>query len=353
MKSSRATINGITGYIQNGTAYLRLTDLAVCMGFSQRSPDGSLQPNWEALSPILERLGLSSSLCSEDSFVPVSIFHCLAEEIGTPVAQRFQTYVDHSVIPALQGAASSPAGVSSDLPSSKMEQQSPAPERLDEAKEHPRELQSESEQSGESNVGNNDVFIEGADRTKKEKTVEENNSLGLKFGCAITLIVFVVACVWFALLRHNQKMAQDQLAIEERFVQSLDSPEESDQFNKTSSTSEDTLPYVLETIGNWQVTALTTEFDADYQIIGDALCVSVYLPMQKSQIKQALLTPDGQKSFEEISSVMGDMAKQAWAAIEQAELEEQAAYSFDVLDQNGLTLLCYNGEECYYDVSQE
>lgn len=353
MTTSRATINGITGYIQNGTAYLRLADLAVCMGFSQQSPEGSLQPNWKALSPILERLGLSSSLCSEDSFVPVSIFHCLAEEIGTPVAQRFQTYVDRSVLPALQSAAPSPDGESPDLPAQKMEQQPPEHDQLDEAKEHSQEFPLEGGKSGEIDENNNEAWIEPISGAKKERPTTENNSLGLKFGCAITLIVFVVACVWFALLRHNQKMAQDQLAIEERFVQSLDSPEESDQFNKTSSTSEDTLPYVLETIGNWQVTALTTEFDADYQIIGDVLCVSVYLPMQKSQIKQALLTPDGQKSFEEISSVMGDMAKQAWAAIEQAELEEQAAYSFDVLDQNGLTLLCYNGEECYYDVSQE
>ena len=127
MTTHRATIHGITGYVQNGTVYLRLADLAVCMGFSRQSPDGSLQPDWEALSPVLERLGLqSSNLCTPDSFVPVSVFHCLAEEIGTPVAQRFQSQVDRSVIPALQSSEQATAPEAPALPTTPPETPQPA-----------------------------------------------------------------------------------------------------------------------------------------------------------------------------------------------------------------------------------
>lgn len=104
MTISRATINGITGYTQNGSVYLCLSDLSIGLGFSTSSPEGTLVPDWNALSPMLENLGLpvDDFLCSNDSFVPVYVFHCLAEEIGTPVAQRFRSYVDTSVVPRLE-----------------------------------------------------------------------------------------------------------------------------------------------------------------------------------------------------------------------------------------------------------
>lgn len=228
MTTSRATINGITGYIQNGTAYLRLADLAVCMGFSQQSPDGSLQPNWEALSPILERLGLSSSLCSEDSFVPVSIFHCLAEEIGTLVAQRFQAYVDRSVIPTLQSAATSPDVEGPDLPAREMEQQPTDHDQLDESKEHPQELQPEGEKSGESNWQNDEVFIPG-DRDHKKQ---------VGIALAILAILIIAVAIGIDAVQKHKADQKNAESISEVTVSAFDAKEtESNSQTKKSTSS--------------------------------------------------------------------------------------------------------------------
>ena len=170
MTTPRVTVNGITGYIQNGTAYLRLADLAVCIGFSRHAPDGSLQPDWETLSPLLERLGLpSGNFCSDDSFVPVSVFHCLAQEIGTPVAQRFQSYVDRTVIPALENADSCVTAESPALPSPQPEAARPSIEQAPATGDAAQEVQPKEEKPDERDWHNNEVIMPG-DRDHKTRT---------------------------------------------------------------------------------------------------------------------------------------------------------------------------------------
>lgn len=132
---------------------------------------------------------------------------------------------------------------------------------------------------------------------------------------------------------------------------------EEEGFSSSDSASSARTSYSLKSVLNAvavsQVNVLNESFDASFWSTDSSVFISVYLPIQKNDVRLALLTDSGQSQFDDISSVMTNLAKTAWDSIVSYGYASEAVYSFDVLDEDGDTLLCFYNDECYYDVSKE
>ena len=69
-------ISGVDCYEKDGTAYLKLENVARGLGFVQMK-NGVEYVKWERVSSYLEELGFSPEV-GKDSFIPENIFYRLA-----------------------------------------------------------------------------------------------------------------------------------------------------------------------------------------------------------------------------------------------------------------------------------
>lgn len=94
------TIKGIGCYEQDGTAYLKLEDVARGLGFTQYK-NGVEYVKWERVNTYLSELKFSPEV-GKDGFIPESIFYRLAMKAKNETAERFQAFIAEEVIPSIR-----------------------------------------------------------------------------------------------------------------------------------------------------------------------------------------------------------------------------------------------------------
>lgn len=97
-------IYGVSCYEQDGTAYLRLEDVAHGLGFTQ-TKNGIEYVRWETIDKYLRDLGFSQQV-GKDSYIPENIFYRLAMKAKNDTAEKFQALVADEIIPSIRKTGS-------------------------------------------------------------------------------------------------------------------------------------------------------------------------------------------------------------------------------------------------------
>lgn len=97
-------IYGVSCYEQDGTAYLRLEDVAHGLGFTQ-TKNGIEYVRWETIDKYLRDLGFSQQV-GKDSYIPENVFYRLAMKAKNETAEKFQALVADEIIPSIRKTGS-------------------------------------------------------------------------------------------------------------------------------------------------------------------------------------------------------------------------------------------------------
>lgn len=97
-------INGVDCYEEDGTAYLRLEDVARGLGFTKTEVKGVTEYTtirWERVFGFLDEIGFDHKW-AKDAFIPENIFYRLAMKAKNEVAEAFQAKIADEVIPSIR-----------------------------------------------------------------------------------------------------------------------------------------------------------------------------------------------------------------------------------------------------------
>lgn len=102
------TIDGVSCYEEDGTAYLKLEDVARGLGFTTIAASGNEVIRWNTVHRYLNNLGVATScngatykeMCPD--FIPENIFYRLAMKAKNEVAEKFQAKVADEIIPSIR-----------------------------------------------------------------------------------------------------------------------------------------------------------------------------------------------------------------------------------------------------------
>lgn len=97
---SPALISGVSCYEQDGTAYLKLEDVARGLGFTRTAASGNEVVMWSRVDNYLSDLGVHT--CAHDGFIPENIFYRLAMKAKNETAEKFQALVADEIIPSIR-----------------------------------------------------------------------------------------------------------------------------------------------------------------------------------------------------------------------------------------------------------
>ena len=96
-------ISGVSCYEQDGTAYLRLEDVARGLGFTQTAKSGNEVIRWERVTKYLAELGIPTSGDGfPPAYIPENIFYRLAMKAKNETAEKFQALVADEIIPSIR-----------------------------------------------------------------------------------------------------------------------------------------------------------------------------------------------------------------------------------------------------------
>lgn len=101
-------ISGVSCYERDGTAYLRLEDVARGLGFTQTQNKNGVEytsVRWERVEQYLAEFGFPHKW-GKDSFISENIFYRLAMKANNPVAEKFQALVADEIIPSIRKTGS-------------------------------------------------------------------------------------------------------------------------------------------------------------------------------------------------------------------------------------------------------
>lgn len=93
-------IENVHCYEENGTAYLKLEDVARGLGFTQ-DKNGEEYVRWETVNKYLKEIKFSQQV-GKDDFIPENIFYRLAMKAKNEVAEKFQAKVADEIIPSIR-----------------------------------------------------------------------------------------------------------------------------------------------------------------------------------------------------------------------------------------------------------
>lgn len=106
------TINGIKCYEKDGTAYLKLENVARGLGFTETAASGNECVRWRTVRKYLSDIGVSLSdmsiaTCGDeksltDMFIPENVFYRLAMKAKNETAEKFQALVADEIIPSIR-----------------------------------------------------------------------------------------------------------------------------------------------------------------------------------------------------------------------------------------------------------
>lgn len=97
-------ISGVKCYEENGTAYLRLEDVARGLGFTQTQTKNGVEYTsirWETVNRYLDDIGFPNKL-GKDDYIPENIFYRLAMKAKNETAEKFQALVADEIIPSIR-----------------------------------------------------------------------------------------------------------------------------------------------------------------------------------------------------------------------------------------------------------
>lgn len=101
---SPVLISGVSCYEHDGTAYLKLEDVARGLGFTQtQNKNGTEYTSirWERVEQYLAEFGFPHKW-GKDDFIPENVFYRLAMKASNPVAEKFQALVADEIIPSIR-----------------------------------------------------------------------------------------------------------------------------------------------------------------------------------------------------------------------------------------------------------
>lgn len=93
-------ISGVSCYERDGTAYLRLEDVARGLGFVE-THGGKEYVRWQTVEKYLRDIGFSQKV-EKDGYIPENVFYRLAMKANNPVAEKFQALVADEIIPSIR-----------------------------------------------------------------------------------------------------------------------------------------------------------------------------------------------------------------------------------------------------------
>ncbi len=94
------SISGVDCYEKDGTAYLKLENVARGLGFTRVAASGNEVIRWERVDGYLRDLGVP--ICGHDGFIPENIFYRLAMKAKNETAEKFQAKVADEIIPSIR-----------------------------------------------------------------------------------------------------------------------------------------------------------------------------------------------------------------------------------------------------------
>ena len=97
-------ISGVSCYELDGTAYLRLEDIARGLGFVE-THGGKEYVRWQTVEKYLRDIGFSQKV-EKDGYIPENVFYRLAMKANNPVAEKFQALVADEIIPSIRKTGS-------------------------------------------------------------------------------------------------------------------------------------------------------------------------------------------------------------------------------------------------------
>ena len=104
---SPVLISGVSCYEQDGTAYLKLDDVARGLGFTQTAKSGNEVIRWERVTKYLAELGIPTSGDGfPPAYIPENIFYRLAMKAKNETAEKFQALVADEIIPSIRKTGS-------------------------------------------------------------------------------------------------------------------------------------------------------------------------------------------------------------------------------------------------------
>lgn len=98
-------ISGVSCYERDGTAYLRLEDVARGLGFTKKADSGNEVVNWTRVRQYLADLGVVQK-CTTGDYIPENIFYRLAMKAKNETAEKFQALVADEIIPSIRKTGS-------------------------------------------------------------------------------------------------------------------------------------------------------------------------------------------------------------------------------------------------------
>lgn len=101
---SPVLIFGVSCYEHDGTAYLKLEDVARGLGFTQ-TKNGLEYIRWDRVESYLAGFGFPHKW-GKDDFIPENVFYRLAMKANNPVAEKFQALVADEIIPSIRKTGS-------------------------------------------------------------------------------------------------------------------------------------------------------------------------------------------------------------------------------------------------------
>lgn len=100
---SPVLISGVSCYEHDGTAYLKLEDVARGLGFTEVAASGNTCIKWTRVRKYLDDLGIDTSVDGHlPDFIPENIFYRLAMKAKNETAEKFQALVADEIIPSIR-----------------------------------------------------------------------------------------------------------------------------------------------------------------------------------------------------------------------------------------------------------
>lgn len=100
-------ISGVSCYEQDGTAYLKLEDVARGLGFTEVAASGNTCIKWTRVRKYLDDLGVDTCVDGHlPDFIPENIFYRLAMKAKNETAEKFQALVADEIIPSIRKTGS-------------------------------------------------------------------------------------------------------------------------------------------------------------------------------------------------------------------------------------------------------
>lgn len=105
-KKDVLTLDGVHCYLEaDGTAYLKLEDVARGLGFTTVATSGNKVIRWSRVRKYLEEFGFSQEV-GKDDYIPEQIFYKLAMKASNEVATTFQDKIAYEIIPTIRKTGS-------------------------------------------------------------------------------------------------------------------------------------------------------------------------------------------------------------------------------------------------------